>query len=151
MSDGDGHEGDGDDGPEVRSQQLFLILLADEDDARGVATLLRDIVTRGREADAAFLVPPVRATAYFTGGPAIEHWRKTIPSVPANGVNEWPAPGARTVLSARRIAAASSTSSRGAITFFGLQVTPPDQFDHLPPTIFMPCSALAEPRSAAVL
>jgi len=86
MSDGDGHEGDGDDGPEVRSQQLFLILLADEDDARGVATLLRDIVTEGREADAAFLVPPVRATAYFTGGPAIEHWRKTIPSVPANGV-----------------------------------------------------------------
>jgi hypothetical protein len=35
------------------------------------------------------------------------------------------------------MAAASSTSPFGVANSFGLQVTPPDQFDHLPPTIFI--------------
>src|SRR6185312_6202908 len=76
--------------------------------------------------------------------------RSTImPSLAQTGVKEWPLPGARTVSSVERMAAASATSSLGATTCLGLLVTPPDQFDHLPPTIFM-MSAL-QPLSGAVL
>jgi hypothetical protein len=60
-----------------------------------------------------------------------------VPSVAFNGVKEWPVPGTRTGAGHLRMAAASSTSSFGAANSFGLQVTPPDQFDHFPPTIFI--------------
>ncbi len=60
-----------------------------------------------------------------------------VPLVAFSGVKEWPAPGTRTGAAAVRTAAASSTSSFGAMNALGLQTTPPDQLDHFPLTIFM--------------
>src|SRR5271155_3207702 len=60
----------------------------------------------------------------------------SVPSVALSGVKEWPVPGTRTGPWACRTAAARSTSSLGLTIWRGLQVTPPDQFDHLPATIF---------------
>ena len=64
------------------------------------------------------------------------------PSVAFNGVNECPVPGTRTGPLPLRTAAANATSSFGATISLGLQTTPPDQFDHLPPTIFIRAIAL---------
>src|ERR1051325_8406433 len=65
-----------------------------------------------------------------------------VPSVAFNGVKEWPVPGTRTGPLPCRTAAARATSSLGATISFGLQTTPPDQFAHLPPTIFMSAEVL---------
>src|ERR1700722_13324570 len=69
-----------------------------------------------------------------------------VPSVAFKGVKEWPVPGTRTGPGACRMAAASSTSSLGAMMACGLQTTPPDQFDHLPATIFMRLLPTGRPR-----
>src|SRR5689334_11052914 len=66
----------------------------------------------------------------------------SVPSVAFNGVKECPVPGTRTGPLPCRTAAARATSSLGATISLGLQMTPPDQFDHLPPTIFMKGAAL---------
>src|ERR1700726_756994 len=71
------------------------------------------------------------------------------PSLAFSGVKECPVPGVRTGPSACRTAAASSTSSLGATILRGLQVTPPDQLDHLPPTIFIGLPCLRMLRAAA--